>query len=476
MDQEQHTDKPIETLVKNTAIFAVGTFASRVLVLLVTPLCTHFISTEDMGTYDLLYTIVLLLQPIAVLAVPESLFRWLLDDSSDKKSIVSTWTTLFVLLFAAFSVVYWAVCFAVGFDNAVLLYVLVAMSCVYQSLQYGTRGLHSNKLFAAQGVLYAVLYTGFSFLFVACLGVGYKGLLYALLIAMTACSIVMVARQPDIRRLSLAWFSRASAGEMLRYSVFLLPNALSWWALSWLSRLFVVGFLGLAANGIFSIATRFPSALSMIVNIFIPAWQEQAVGTFQNEGRDGYYSLVFRHYARLVLSSLLVILPLTGLFVSLFIDPAYGEVIEYVPALYFGAVFSALASFFGVFYLCAKNTGGAAVTTVLGVAVTAISNYVLIPLLGLQGACLANMLGNLTMWLARLVQTRDYCTIAIRRSELLALMASVIVMSAAVAFILDNRWYSVLLVLGCALVFVINRSSLSYLASMIRDKISKCER
>lgn len=473
MDQEQHTDKPIESLVKNTAIFAVGTFASKVLVLLITPLCTHFISTEDMGTYDLLYTIVLLLQPIAVLAVPESLFRWLLDDSSDKKSIVSTWTTLFVLLFAVFSVVYWAVYVAVGFDNAVLLYVLVAMSCVYQSLQYGTRGLHANKLFAAQGVLYAALYTGISFLFVACLGIGYQGLLYALLIAMTACSVIMVARQPDIRRFSLAWFSRASAVEMLRYSVFLLPNALSWWALSWLSRLFVVGFLGLAANGIFSIATRFPSALNMIVNIFIPAWQEQAVGTFQNEDRDDYYSLVFRHYSRLVLSSLLVILPLTGLFVSLFIDSAYGEVIKYVPALYFGAVFSALASFFGVFYLCAKNTGGAAVTTVLGVTVTAILNCALIPPLGLQGACLANLLGNLTMWSARLVQTRRYCKIAIRWNELLVLMSSVVVMSAAVVSVSGIHWHVVFLVVGCLLTLAVNRSSLSFLASMLKRKAVK---
>lgn len=470
MTQARDSSEAIGSLVKNTAIFAVGTFASKVLVLLITPLCTHFISAEDMGTYDLLYTIVLLLQPIAVLAVPESLFRWLLDDASDKKSIVATWTTLFVLLLAVFSVIYWAVYFAIGFDNAALLYILVAMSCVYQSLQYGTRGLHANKLFAAQGVLYAALYTGFSFLFVACLGVGYKGLLYALLIAMTACSIVMVARQPDIRRLSLAWFSRSSASEMLRYSIFLLPNALSWWALSWMSRLFVVGFLGLTANGIFSIATRFPSALSMIVNIFIPAWQEQAVGTFQSEDRDDYCSLVFRYYARLVLSSLLVILPLTGLFVSLFIDPAYGEVTKYVPFLYLGAVFSAFASFFGVLYLCVKNTGGAAVTTVLGVAVTAISNFALIPLLGLQGACLANMLGNLTMCAARLVQTRRYCKIAIRWSELFVLMTLAAAMSLAVVSVSRVHWHVAFLTVGCILALSVNRSSLSFIVSALTRK------
>lgn len=473
MNIKQYPDKPIESLVKNTAIFAVGTFASKALVLLITPLCTHFISAEDMGTYDLLYTIVLLLQPIAVLAIPESLFRWLLDDSADKKSIVSTWTLLFALLFAAFSVLYWAAYFSIGFDNAMLLYILVAVSCVYQSLQYGTRGLHANKLFAAQGVLYAALYTGLSFLLVAYLDVGYRGLLYALLVAMVVCSAVMVVRQPDIRRLSLTCFSRASAGEMLRYSVFLLPNALSWWALSWLSRLFVVGFLGLAANGIFSIATKFPSALTMIVNIFIPAWQEQAVGTFRNEDKDAYYSLVLRHYSRLVLSSLLVILPLTGLFVSLFIDAAYGEVINYVPVLYLGAVFSALSSFFGVFYLCAKNTGGAAMTTVLGVVVTAAGNLSLVHWLGLQGACVANMLGSLTMWAARLVQTRRYCKIVVRWRELFSLTVLVAAMSAAVVSNPGAYWYTVLFAVGCISVLVINRSSLSFLLSMLKRKAAK---
>lgn len=72
-------------LIKNTGIFAIGTFGSKILTLLIIPLCTHYIATDDMGIYDMVYTIIALLQPIAVLAIPESLFRWVIDAKADKK-------------------------------------------------------------------------------------------------------------------------------------------------------------------------------------------------------------------------------------------------------------------------------------------------------------------------------------------------------------------------------------------------------
>lgn len=50
-------------LIKNTGIFAIGTFGSKILTLLIIPLCTHYIATDDMGIYDMVYTIIALLQP-----------------------------------------------------------------------------------------------------------------------------------------------------------------------------------------------------------------------------------------------------------------------------------------------------------------------------------------------------------------------------------------------------------------------------
>lgn len=79
-----------KALIKNTGIFAIGTFGSKILTLLIIPLCTHYIATDDMGVYDMVYTIIALLQPIAVLAIPESLFRWVIDAKADKKSVYST--------------------------------------------------------------------------------------------------------------------------------------------------------------------------------------------------------------------------------------------------------------------------------------------------------------------------------------------------------------------------------------------------
>ena len=56
-------------LIKNTGIFAIGTFGSKILTLLIIPLWTHYIATDDMGIYDMVYTIIALLQPLILIFI-----------------------------------------------------------------------------------------------------------------------------------------------------------------------------------------------------------------------------------------------------------------------------------------------------------------------------------------------------------------------------------------------------------------------
>lgn len=461
------------SLLKNTGIFALGTFGSKVLSLLVIPLCTHYIDTTNMGVYDITYTVVSLLQPIAMLSVAEALFRWMLDEAMEKEKAFSTWAGLFATFMAVFTVAFWIVWAVARFEDAVLLYLLVVSGCAYQSAQYGTRGLHANRLFAVSGIAYAVVYCGLTYVFVVVMQIGYRGLLLAILIASLAATAMLVAVQPDLRHVSRHLFDRHVAAEMLRYSVFLLPNQLCWWVLNWLGRFFILGFLGYAANGIYSVAMKFPSALSMVSGVFIPAWQEQAISLYGKEESEAYFSLVFRRYARLFLSLLLPGVPLTILFVRVFMDPSYIQAADFVSVLYLGACFSAFSSFFGVLYLCDKDTRGAASTTVVGAVVSAAASLALVPTAGLMGAAFASMLGSLAMWLARAWQTRRYCPIQVVWTEIAALSAAAAVMGLCCGALAEEWQFLLAAAAGAVLSLVVNRDSLGWLAGLVKSKVSK---
>lgn len=462
------TGSRAKSLIKNTGIFAIGTFGSKILTLLIIPLCTHYIATADMGVYDVVYTVIALLQPVAVLAIPESLFRWIIDAKVDKRAVYSTWLTLFIALSAMFTIMFWICWLIIGFGDALLMYALVILSCLYQSFQYGTRGLHNNRLFAVSGILYAVVYCASCFALVVVLGVGYQGLLYAMLVGTIVSSALLLAAQRELRSFALSGIDRVLAKEMLGYSLFLLPNQLSWWAMTMLCRVIIVGFMGYSANGIFSVAMKFPSALSMISSIFTPAWQEQAIMLFDSDEKDAYFSKVFNQYAVLLLTMLIPGVPLTKLFVRVAMDPAYYSCFDVVAVLYLGAVVNALSSFVGVLYLCAKDTKGAASTTILGAVANTALSVALVPFVGLMGATLGNLIGNAVILVVRLRQTRKYCALRVQWAKCLY-YAALVIISSLVTAALPSLTAVAVFTVACLLAFVIaNRKSAKALLGFVR--------
>ncbi|WP_455137480.1 lipopolysaccharide biosynthesis protein [Thermophilibacter sp.] len=414
-----------ERLIKSTLVFAVGTFGSKVLVMLVIPFCTHYVDTVGMGTYDLIYTASELLKTVAVLCIPEALFRWIVEQTGGYEDMLSTWVLLFLMLIAVFSAAYWGVWLALRFQDALILYAMIVTGALYLGVQFGVRGVHRNKLFAAQGILYAAIMCTLSFLFVIPFSMGYQGLLLAILLATVAAIVFCVLKTTEFRgiRLDLARFE--DMRKMLRYAVPLIPNQVSWWCITSLGRLAIVGFLGVAANGIYAVASKFPSAVTMLSSIFQQAWQEQAVLEYSASDRDLFFTRVFGVLARGLSSALLVLLPATAVFILLFTEADYHSAKNLTSVLYVGALFSAFSSFYGTLYMCSVKTEGAASTTIVGAVVAAALNFTLVMPLGLLGIGVAVAVSQLVVWVVRVFQTRKYAVIVVRWRELLLILAAV---------------------------------------------------
>ena len=62
--------------------------------------------------------------------------------------------------------------------------------------------------------------------------------------------------------------------EMLRYSVPLVPNAISWWIANVSDRLLILYFLGSAMNGIYAAANKIPTIYTTFFSVYNLAWLE----------------------------------------------------------------------------------------------------------------------------------------------------------------------------------------------------------
>ena len=76
-------------LVSNIMIFALGNLGSKFLQFLLVPFYTAVLAPSEYGVVDILQTGSMLLIPIFSLTISESVFRYGMDKSCNKKSVFS---------------------------------------------------------------------------------------------------------------------------------------------------------------------------------------------------------------------------------------------------------------------------------------------------------------------------------------------------------------------------------------------------
>lgn len=81
---EKANQSSYKKLFSNTIIFAIGSFSSKVLVLLLVKVYTTYLSPEEMGINDVITQIANWLQPLVTLTVSEAIIRFGLDKAYNK--------------------------------------------------------------------------------------------------------------------------------------------------------------------------------------------------------------------------------------------------------------------------------------------------------------------------------------------------------------------------------------------------------
>lgn len=238
---------------------------------------------------------------------------------------------------------------------------------------------------------------------------------------------------------------------MLLYSIPLIPNAIMWWAMSSLNRYMIVFFLELSANGIYAIASKIPSLLSIINSIFFQAWQMSAIEEANSKEKSKFYTNVFNVFSVFMLITTSIILVHLKLIMSIFSDNYYDSW-KYVPFLMLGVVFSSYSSFLGTNYIAAKKTTGVFKTSVVGAIINITLNFLLIPFIGLYGAAIGTMVSFMVIWILRIIDTRNFVTIKI---NLYKLILSFIIIFIQIGFMYLNFKYEYLILLSIFLLLII---------------------
>lgn len=456
-----------QSLAKGMLIYAIGNFGTKILSFLIVPLYTFYISTEDMGVYDLLLSTVQLLCPLVTMQIADAAYSWIIRGKEKAGDCIASSMTLLgfntLVAVVVTSLVHWIHPIPYFWQFLLLMVSYNALSVIQKLL----RGLKNQRLFAISGITYTAIFLILNVVQICVLKKGVGSLLTSAFIAnVLTIGLIFVLE----KRIRTSFFKRPRLGlikAMLVFAIPLIPNQLSWWVINSSDRYIITAFLGLSATGVFAIAHKFPSILQLVLSLFTTSWQDLAVA--DRDKPDGFYADVFHRLYVIAFTLLLPVIPATRLAIHWFMDPSYHDAADYVAFLYLGTVFQAFSSFYGVGYLRGKDTKQACATSIYGALINIAVHVALVKFIGLQAASLSTFLGFGVMWLIRERQNRRELNITVAWHKFLLCGLPALALSIACCYT-NTLADCVLTGLGAIAFLVINRS---FLWSIVKKILKK---
>lgn len=468
-------------LASNTIIFAIGTFSSKILSFLLMPFITRMLVAGDYGAADLIQQTANVLIPIVTLAVNSAALRFALDKASDKRDVFTVGVRTTLTGFAVFLLFAYPISlikindFNLG-EYVILIYVFVLMSGMRQLCQQFVRGCGHVKLFAIDGIIATATYLLFTLLFLGVFKWGVYGYIVAI-IASDAVSIAFFFITAKLwREIKFKNVDKKTGHDMLKYCVPLIPTVILWWIINVSDRYMVTYFMGSAANGLYSAASKIPNFVIMFSSIFIDAWQLSAVDEYDNEDRAHFFTKIFRVYSGgvFVVSSALVLF--CQIITKILVAKSYFESWQYVPILIMATTFSCLVNFLASVYMAEKKSVMAMVTAASGAVVNVVMNLVLIPKFSANGAAVATVISFVVVFIARSINSRRYIEIEFKPLLLISQTVVLIAQAAVALLISGGVWFYVIEGVLMILMIIMNIKPIKELTTLVLNRFIKKRR
>ena len=465
-------------LATNTLIFAIGTFSSKALAFLLMPFVTRMLTTSDYGDADLIQQTVNVLIPIVFLQINSAALRFSLDKNSDKGEVFTVGLRTTFIGFCVFLALWYPISlikikdFCLG-DYMVQIYIFVLVSGIRQLSQQFVRGSGHVKTYAIDGILATVTTLAFNLLFLGVFKWGVNGYIFAI-IASDACSVLFLFFTCKLWRYTKFRGIRMSSwGEMLRYSVPMMPTIILWWIINVSDRYMITGFIGSADNGLYTAASKIPNFVIIFSTIFIDAWQLSAVDEYNNDDTEDFFTKVFRVYSggTFAVASALVIT--CQLLTKILVAPSYYDSWKYVPILIMATAISCHVNFLASVYMAEKKNIMSMFTALAGAVVNIGLNLILIPKMGANGAAIATFAAFVVVFLTRCFDTKRFIKI---RFNTPIILVEVAILAAQAVIMLYMQSGLVMYALEALLVVAMlafNNKPIMEIIALLKDKFLK---
>ena len=388
--------------LENILVYGLGGVISKAVPLLMLPIITRLMpDTFYFGLNDISTTIVSFGSAIAVLGMYDAMFRLFFDreDEDYRKMICSTTLAftmgLSILVFCIliFFKETWAQIFFADRKYTNLL-VLSAMSILIGAtnsiVSAPTRMRNQRKVFLVTNTLSPIISYAISIPLLV------KGMyivalpLAAVISALTIEIIFAVLNHGwfSIKRIDCSYLR-----PLLAIAIPLFPNFLVYWVFNSCDRLMISQMLGMDYNGIYAIGGKVGQVSQLIYTAFAGGWQFFAFSTMKDKDQVDMTSHIFEYLAAIAFGAGILMAACSKTIFRILFTGDYVQGYTVAPYLFLAPLMLMLFQVIVNQFIVIKKTWYNLLALVVGALVNVVLNYILIPLIGIEGAAIGTLVG-----------------------------------------------------------------------------------
>ncbi len=390
----------------NVALYTIGELIPRILSFLLLPVLTKYLSTSDYGISGYINTVVTFLFVFTTLSVNTYALRsyYKFNSEVEKKKLLGNiflfligWglimlcleILLFPFILNTFSVQapfypYFLLALIINFFDVISIIPLIAYRVNEDAKGFVILSVGRTIL---QYILILLLVAGFN-----------MGLLGSYLGRLIACIPFFLIYFIIIKKKGIFCININQIKNALRFSLPLLPGALSYLIISIFDRVILERYVSLSELGLFSVASTLALTLNMVIQGFYRSFEQKI---FREHNNKEYLQVVDKLY-KIYLSALYIPGFLLTLFskeiLFFFTSNNFYKADIYVVYLVVAVLISGTNIFLGTLLIADNRRKIVSYSSFTSAIFSFIANLMLIKYYGVLGACIASILSFLVVY------------------------------------------------------------------------------
>lgn len=394
-------------LVKKTAVYLIGNFASKAVNVVILPLYAFFVTEDALGTFDYYQSLMSILSPLAFVSIWDALLRFVLVEkkSSIKDDSIST-IFFFAIAMAAIVGVIAIVGFFCFFEHSHIIAYVGTMTLCYamgQLWQYSCRAMSKTKLYAMSGFVATIINFFLILVLVCILDMQLNGLCISFCVGQIAIILIIEWRIKLLQHVHLKRLNFSLLKKYVRYSMPLAVNLVILAINSGFGRIVVMNVLGASEAGLFTYALKFGGIISAIGSIFSMAVVEEAILRADDPSASTFFESISKGMSMALISLGIISLPVIKIFYGFIADTGFATSIAVVPYSVANGVILTMGTALGSIFSVVNKTDYVAYTSLVGCIISVVAACLMLSPWGIVGVGAAMMLGSFCLLITRII-------------------------------------------------------------------------